>query len=203
MLQDRILICDPTHPNERISASTRRATSAPASAISPSLTLDAPLDRLWTGPARQVHRHAPADAGRGSDRPRARASGAVSFPTGSGTSTSAATAAPFSYGFDAHRQPALHLLPHRRVRHELQRRRLRDRVRRISADAAHRDHASTSTMRSTRTASRDRLLFRPNRADPDVSVRRVPRPQPPHRSFGLTLKQSFGGGGDEGGEVAA
>ena len=35
MLQDRILICDPRIPTTRISASTRRATLAPASAISP------------------------------------------------------------------------------------------------------------------------------------------------------------------------
>jgi hypothetical protein len=44
------------------------------------------------------------------------------------------------------------------------------------------------------SANRDRLLFRPNRAQP-LSVFDEVRERNRHRSVGLTLKRSFGGGG--------
>jgi hypothetical protein len=43
-------------------------------------------------------------------------------------------------------------------------------------------------------AARDRLLFFPNRAGPEQSIEEF-RDRNRHRSFGITLKQSFGGGG--------
>jgi hypothetical protein len=43
------------------------------------------------------------------------------------------------------------------------------------------------------SGNRERLLFFPNRADTDVSIREF-RERNRHLSFGLTLKQSFGGG---------
>jgi len=49
-------------------------------------------------------------------------------------------------------------------------------------------------------AARDRTLFRPNRAEPDVVLNEF-RDRNRHRSFQITLKQSFGGGG--GAKVAA
>jgi hypothetical protein len=44
------------------------------------------------------------------------------------------------------------------------------------------------------SANRDRLLFRPNRAQPDFVFDEF-RERNRHRSFGFTLKRSFGGGG--------
>jgi hypothetical protein len=41
-------------------------------------------------------------------------------------------------------------------------------------------------------AARDRILFRPNRAEPDVVLDEF-RDRNRHRSFQITLKQSFGG----------
>ena len=45
------------------------------------------------------------------------------------------------------------------------------------------------------SGNRNRLLFRPNRADADEIIDEL-RERNRHRSFGLTLKQSFGGGGN-------
>jgi hypothetical protein len=42
-------------------------------------------------------------------------------------------------------------------------------------------------------AARDRILFRPNRAEPDDVFDEF-RDRNRHRSFQITLKQSFGGG---------
>ena len=47
------------------------------------------------------------------------------------------------------------------------------------------------------SGNRDRLLFFPNRAEPDVVIDEF-RERNRHLSFGLTLKQSFGGGGSGG-----
>ena len=49
-------------------------------------------------------------------------------------------------------------------------------------------------MRSRRSGNRERLLFRPNRAQPD-SVFFETRERNRHKSVGITLKRSFGGGG--------
>jgi len=43
-------------------------------------------------------------------------------------------------------------------------------------------------------ANRDRTLFRPNRAQPDFIFDEF-RERNRHRSFGITLKRSFSGGG--------
>lgn len=48
------------------------------------------------------------------------------------------------------------------------------------------------------SGNRRRLLFRPNRAEADTVIEEM-RERNRHRSFGLTLKQSFGGGGSGGG----
>lgn len=44
------------------------------------------------------------------------------------------------------------------------------------------------------SGNRNRLLFRPNRADPDIVINEF-RERNRHLNFGLTLKQSFGGSG--------
>ena len=49
-------------------------------------------------------------------------------------------------------------------------------------------------MRSTRSGNRDRLIFFPNRAEPEDVVDEF-RDRNRHIAVGLTLKQSFGGGG--------
>ena len=51
------------------------------------------------------------------------------------------------------------------------------------------------------SGNRERILFSPNRADPDDVIKEI-RERNRHRSFGLTLKQSFGGGGGGTGGVA-
>ena len=48
------------------------------------------------------------------------------------------------------------------------------------------------------SGNRNRLLFRPNRAQPDVVINEF-RERNRHLNFGLTLKQSFGGSGNNGG----
>jgi hypothetical protein len=48
------------------------------------------------------------------------------------------------------------------------------------------------------SGNRNRLLFRPNRAQPDVVINEF-RERNRHLNFGLTLKQSFGGSGNSGG----
>ena len=97
-----------------------------------SLTLDAPLGRLWSG-LRAKFTGTCSERASTTRSAASRATSAVSFPIGSGTSTVRRDAGALSYGFELNDNAALHLLPHRRVRHELQRRALRDRVRRISA----------------------------------------------------------------------
>jgi hypothetical protein len=52
------------------------------------------------------------------------------------------------------------------------------------------------------SGNRSRRLFRPNRADADEIIDEL-RERNRHRSFGLTLKQSFGGGGSSGGVAKA
>ena len=44
------------------------------------------------------------------------------------------------------------------------------------------------------SGDRDRLRFFPNRATPDLVIDEF-RERNRHKSFGITLKQSFGGGG--------
>ena len=48
------------------------------------------------------------------------------------------------------------------------------------------------------SGNRNRLLFRPNRADPEIVINEF-RERNRHLNLGLTLKQSFGGGGGGGG----
>ena len=52
------------------------------------------------------------------------------------------------------------------------------------------------------SGNRNRLLFRPNRANADLIIDEL-RERNRHRSFGLTLKQSFGGGGNGSGVAKA
>lgn len=52
------------------------------------------------------------------------------------------------------------------------------------------------------SGNRERILFFPNRATPEQVIREV-RERNRHLSFGLTLKQSFGGGGNGGGVAKA
>ena len=47
------------------------------------------------------------------------------------------------------------------------------------------------------SGNRNRLLFIPNRADPDEIINEF-RERNRHLNFGLTLKQTFGGGGGSG-----
>jgi hypothetical protein len=51
------------------------------------------------------------------------------------------------------------------------------------------------------SGNRHRLIFRPNRADPDVVIDEF-RERNRHLNFGLTLKQTFGGGNGNAGGVA-
>jgi len=51
------------------------------------------------------------------------------------------------------------------------------------------------------SGNRNRILFRPNRAQPDLIINEF-RERNRHLNFGLTLKQTFGGGGGNGGGVA-
>ena len=51
------------------------------------------------------------------------------------------------------------------------------------------------------SGNRHRILFRPNRAIPNLVIDEV-RERNRHLNFGLTLKQTFGGGGSNGGGVA-
>ena len=164
MLQDRILICDPIDNGECFDApgqprhrqalfrradARRAARPAVERACAPS------------SPAR-IQRTRVEDPITGKPR---KLSGF--FPDWQWDLDVRRDAGTFSYGFERQRQPALHLLPHRRVRHQLQRRRLRDRVRRISAAA--RTAITLDVDNALDTAgNRDRLLFFPNRAEPEA-----------------------------------
>ena len=53
-------------------------------------------------------------------------------------------------------------------------------------------------MRSTRRPSASGIIFHPNRANPAFVINEL-RERNRHLNFGLTLKQSFGGGGNGGG----
>ena len=192
MLQDRVLICELTIRRSGRIASTRRATSAPASATSPALTLDAPLTQAVEGPARQVHRNAPAHARRRSDQRRSAQIQRLFSRLAVGPRPSAAMPGDL-LRLRTQRQSALHFLPHRRVRHELQRRR-----RTWTAFVEYRPSPDTAVtldfdnVAQHSAASANRLLFFPNRAEPDPIINEF-RERNRHISIGLTLKQSFGG----------
>ena len=153
------------------------------------------------GPPRQVHRHAPADAGRGSDQPRAAqvqrllprlAVGARRPPRSRAPSPTASTLSDnqrFTFyrtdEFDTNFNRGAYVTAFVEYRPE----------------PAHRDHTSTSTMRSARMRRATGILFRPNRAEPESSVRRISRPQPPpqlpdHAEAELRRRDRHEGGGE-------
>ena len=91
MLQDRILICDPAHPNDADFCFDAPGNLGTGKRYFASLTVDAPLDRLWSG----LRVKLPAPIKRRGSRTRSTttcAGGAISGRTGNGISVSAATA---------------------------------------------------------------------------------------------------------------
>ena len=173
MLQDRILIFDDQGQCIR-RAGKYRHRQAQLRRADRRCSARAALERA----SRQVHRHDPAHQGRRSDRRRSAQLQRL-LPRLGVAARRPPRRRQVLVRLHGQRQPALHLLPHRRVRHELQRRPLWHGILRISADARERRSRSTSTICSTTSGNRDRRLFVPNRAAPDGHHRRVPRAQPP------------------------
>ena len=190
---------DPDLRRQRAMRSTRPGNLGTGKRYFATLTIDAPLGRLWKGLRAKfngtLQRTRVDDPISGKPR---KFSGFLPR-LAVGRSSVRRDAGAFSYGFDDQRQPALHLLPHRRVRHELQPRRLHDRLRRISPEPAEtRSRFDVDNVLNTH-AARDRLLFFPNRAECRTTSSMSSAIVTVTAAFGLTLKQSFGG--RRGGEV--
>ena len=189
MLQDRILICDevdhPGDPNFCADAPGNLGTGKRSFA---SLTLDAPLGTLWKGLRAKltgtVQRTRVEDPISGRQR-----NWSGFFPEWQWDLTVRRDSGAFSYGFEVFDNQ--HITFFRTDEFD------------TNFNGAPAWNAFVEYRPSTRTSvtlnvdhtfgKRNRLLFRPNRAEPDTVINEF-RERDQHISIGLTLKQTFGGG---------
>ena len=190
MLQDRILICDevdhPGDPNFCADAPGNLGTGKRSFA---SLTLDAPLGTLWKGLRAKltgtVQRTRVEDPISGRQR-----NWSGFFPEWQWDLTVRRDSGAFSYGFEVFDNQ--HITFFRTDEFD------------TNFNGAPAWNAFVEYRPSTRTSvtlnvdhtfgKRNRLLFRPNRAEPDTVINEF-RERDQHISIGLTLKQTFGGAG--------
>jgi len=192
MLQDRILICDPTHPNDAKYCFDAPGNLGTGKRYFASLTVDAPLDRLWsglraklTGTYQKTHVEDPVD--------HKMRRWSNFWPDWQWDLAVRRDHGAFSYGFEltdsqrwtTFRTDGLDTSFNGGIYG--------------TAFVEYRPLPRTSVTLNVdnalnTTASLDRLIYDPNRVDP-TSITREQRVRNNHISVGLTLKQSFGGGG--------
>ena len=189
-LQDRILICDEVdHPGDPDFCSDSPGNLGTGKRYFASLTLDAPLGKLWkglrtkfTGTIQRTRVQDPID---GSKR-----NWSGFFPTWQWDLTVRRDAGPMSYGFEVFDNKRFTFFRTDEFDSNF------NGAPAWNAFIEYRPATNTSlTLNVDHTfGKRNRLLFRPNRAQPDIIVNEY-RERDQHISVGLTLKQTFGGGG--------
>jgi hypothetical protein len=186
MLQDRILICDPDHPHVCFDAPGNLGAGRRTFA---SLTVDAPLGKLWKGLRAKftgtLQRTRVDDPITGDPR---KWSGF--YPDWQWDLTVRRDAGAFSYGFDVFDNQRFTFYRTDEFDTNF------NGAPAWNAFIEYRPGARTSVTLSVdhTFGKRNRLLFFPNRADPELIVNEF-RERDRHLSVGLTLKQSFGGTG--------
>ena len=191
MLQDRILIVD--DDGQRVRAA--RAISAPANAISRSLTLDAPLGRLWkglrakfTGTLQRTRVEDPI-----SGQPR-KWSGF--FPDWQWDLNVRRDAGTFSYGFELNDNQRFTFYRTDEFDTNFNRGAYMTAFVEYRPTAADRDHLDVDNAARHPCGARPAAVL-PQPRQPDVDLNEF-RDRNRHRSFRITLKQSFGGAADQG-----
>jgi hypothetical protein len=189
MLQDRILICDEVdHPGDPNFCADAPGNLGTGKRDFASLTLDAPLGMLWkglraklTGTVQRTRVQDPIDG-----RQR---NWSGFFPEWQWDLTVRRDAGAFSYGFEVFDNQ--HITFFRTDEFDTN----FNGAPAWNAFVEYRPSAKTSLTLDVNHVfgKRNRLLFRPNRAEPDFIINEF-RERDQHISIGLTLKQTFGGG---------
>jgi hypothetical protein len=190
MLQDRILICDEIdHPGDPAFCADAPGNLGAGKRYFASLTLDAPLGMLWkglrakfTGTIQRTRVEDPIDG-----RQR---NWSGFFPEWQWDLTVRRDAGPLSYGFEAFDNQRFTFFRTDEFDTSF------NGAPGWNAFVEYRPGANTSvTLNVDHTfGKRNRLLFRPNRSGPQFIFNEL-RERDQHISVGLTLKQTFGGGG--------
>src|SRR5574338_285113 len=186
MLQDRVLICDPDHPGECFDAPGNIGTGKHAFAT---LTVDAPLGRVWKGLRVKfngtVRRTRVEDPISGTMR-----NFSDFFPDWEWNLDVRRDAGPFSYGFSLFDRDRFTFF--RTDEFDVN----YNGAPGFTAFAEYRPGPRTSITLDVQHVfgKRTRVLFDPNRLNPDFVLNEF-RERDRHLDFGITVKQSFGGGG--------
>jgi hypothetical protein len=190
MLQDRILICDEVdHPGDPHFCADAPGNLGTGKRSFASLTVDAPLGMLWKGLRAKltgtIQRTRVEDPINHEQR-----NWSGFFPTWQWDLTVRRDAGPLSYGFEAFDNKRFTFFRTDEFDSSF------NGAPGWNAFVEYRPSRSTSvTLNVDHTfGKRNRLLFRPNRAEPELIVNEF-RERDQHISVGLTLKQTFGGGG--------
>jgi len=196
-LQDRILICDEAnHPGDPHFCSDAPGNLGTGKRYFVSLTLDAPLGKVWkglrakfTGTIQRTRVKDPIDG-----RQR---NWSNFFPDWQWDLTVRRDAGSFSYGFDVFDNKRFTAFRTDEFDSNF------NGAPAWNAFVEYRPGANTSvTLNLDHTfGKRNRLLFLPNRAQPEFIINEF-RERDQHISVGLTLKQTFGGGGAKSSGVA-
>ena len=190
MLQDRILICDEVdHPGDPNFCADAPGNLGTGKRWFAALTLDAPLGMVWkglrakmTGTIQRTRVEDPIDG-----RQR---NWSGFFPDWQWDLTVRRDSGPLSYGFEVFDNKRFTFFRTDEFDSNF------NGAPGWNAFVEYRPGANTSvTLNVDHTfGKRNRLLFRPNRADPTLIVNEF-RERDQHISIGLSLKQTFGGGG--------
>jgi hypothetical protein len=190
MLQDRILICDEIdHPGDPAFCADAPGNLGTGKRYFASLTLDAPLAMLWKGLRAKltgtVQRTRVEDPISGKQR-----NWSGFFPDWQWDLTVRRDSGPLSYGFELFDNKRFTFFRTDEFDSNF------NGAPGWNAFVEYRPGASTSvTLNVDHTfGNRNRLLFRPNRADPQFIINEF-RERDQHISVGLTLKRTFGSGG--------
>jgi hypothetical protein len=190
MLQDRILICDEVdHPGDPAFCADAPGNLGTGKRYFASLTLDAPLGKLWKGLRAKltgtIQRTRVEDPINGRQR-----NWSGFFPDWQWDLTVRRDAGALSYGFEVFDNKRITFFRTDEFDSNF------NGAPEWNAFVEYRPGANTSvTLNVDHTfGSRNRLLFRPNRAQSDFVIDET-RERDQHISVGLTLKQTFGGGG--------
>ena len=189
-LQDRILICDEIdHPGDPDFCSDAPGNLGTGKRYFASLTVDAPLGKVWkglraklTGTIQRTRVEDPIS--------RRQRNWSGFFPDWQWDLTVRRDAGALSYGFELFDQRRTTFFRTDEFDSNF------NGAPGWNAFIEYRPGANTSlTLNVDHTfGKRNRLLFRPNRAEPDFIINEF-RERDQHISVGLTLKQTFGGGG--------
>lgn len=192
-LQDRILICDPEDPDDPKTCFDAPGNIGTGKRYFATLTVDAPLGRLWKGLRANfngtIQRTRVADPIDGDPR---KFSGF--FPSWQWEVNVRRDVGAWSYGFNVTDNQRFTFYRTDEFDSNFNGGPFG------TAFVEYRPTARTSITFDVDNAfstsgNRERILFFPNRANPTDGIIREFRERNRHRSFGITLKQSFGGGG--------